>query len=579
MTAVRELARLEGRRMLRHPAPWGGLALSALMVGDVWGEDWSGQRYTGLVAALTPLLIGVSVASVSAFGRELVPIAEAAPLGRSLRTRARLAGGLPLVALVALVVAAGAVVLRLVGGVPLGDDPGRTLHAHHSLPELLQPVLLAVVAVAAGAVAVRVVRQALAAAIVLAVAWFLFGGTYWLFEGGWTRWLAPVQVQPFSVEVGPIQTDPSTFPADWLLSAPGPYQDHWARVVVSPLVAVWHDAYLVGLVLLLLAVVLAGPLRRLLLAAGLAVAAAAVALQHAAAPDDGGRIAPATAVERVETVEPRGDATAVVVDTDLGGDDLAALAFLVRRPDVRVAAVTIAGTGLVGCDAGVDLVADLVTGLGGAPLPVACGREDAARPMPAAWRAAAAAASGLARLPTTFTPEPGDAPGLIARMAAGHDGLRVVALGPLTNLADLAEADPAAYARLAGVTAMAGALDVPVVDGVAEWNAAADPGSLAAVLAGPVPVTVVPADAVPDGTPAALLGSPLASVAAQADLPKWWDLATAVAVVDPDAATADRGTWRVDPSGRLTRTGPGVVRVASAVDPARVDAACAAAFG
>lgn len=575
--ATRELARLEGRRMLRHPAPWAGLALTLLMGFDVWGEDWSGQRYTGLVAALTPLLLGVSVASVSAFGRELVPVAEAAPLGPSERARARLAGGLPLVTLVALVVAAGAVGLRLVGGVPLGDDPGRTLHAHHTLPELLQPVLLAAVAVVVGAVAVRVLRHTLAAAIVLTVLWFLVGGTYWLFAGPGTRWVAVVQVQPFYVEVGPIRTDPSTFPADWLLSAPGEYQDHWARLVVSPLVALAHDAYLLGLVLLLLGVVLAGAARRALLTLGLALAIGAVALQHAAAPyDDGERVEPAAAVQPVEV---RDDATPVVVDTDLGGDDLAALAFLMRRPDVRVVAVTIAGTGLVGCDPGVDLVADLVDGLGARRVPVACGREDAARAMPQEWRDAAAAGTGLARVPTTSSAVAEPAPELIGRLAARHPGLRVVALGPLTNLADLATDDRSAYAEIAGVTTMAGALDAPAVDGVAEWNAAADPAALTRVLAGPVPVTVVPDDAVPDGTPGALLRSPVSAVVTSAALPKWWDLATAATALDRGAATVEGGTWTVDATGRLTRSGPGDVLVATELDQGRLDAAYERAFG
>jgi hypothetical protein len=36
----------------------------------------------------------------------------------------------------------------------------------------------------------------------------------------------------------------------------------------------------------------------------------------------------------------------VIVDTDLGGNDLVALAFLLRHPAVRVEAVTIAATGL-----------------------------------------------------------------------------------------------------------------------------------------------------------------------------------------------------------------------------------------
>ena len=94
---------------------------------------------------------------------------------------------------------------------------------------------------------------------------------------------------------------------------------------------------------------------------------------------------------------PAAVATPVVVDTDLGADDLVALGFLLRHPGVHVEAVTIAATGLVGCDPGVDLVAGLFEPSRGARVPVACGRGTAvgdARALPAAWRAAAAAGSG-----------------------------------------------------------------------------------------------------------------------------------------------------------------------------------------
>jgi len=516
------------------------------------------------------MLLGISIASVSVFGRELVPVADAAPVGRSGRTTARLLAGLPLVAVAAAVVAAGAVWLRSIGGVPLGDDPGRTLHAHHTLPELVQPVLLAALAVALGAVVVRLVRQRLAASIVLAVGWFLVGGTYWLFGSGVLRWVAIVQVQPFSVRVGRAETNPATFPADWLLTAPGQYQDYWARVVVSPLLALWHDVYLVGLVLLLLAVVLSGRARRVLGVAGLVVALGAVALQHLAAPSDDGRRVEAAGLGPVAPDD--GSATPIVVDTDLAGDDLAALAFLLHRTDVHVLAVTIAGTGLVGCDPGVDLVADLVVGLDDRPVPIACGREDPAREWPEAWRAQAEAGSGLPRLGTTLAPTPVPAPEVIGRLATIHDGLRVVALGPLTNLGDLATDDPAAYARIADITSMAGAVDVPAIDGVAEWNAAADPDAFAAVLAGPVPLTVVPDDPIPtDAPPVAWLPT--------YQPPKWWDTTTAAVSVEPGLAGFERGTWTVDESGRLHRTGPGPVRVATGIDPAGLRAVWDATYG
>ncbi|MFC7492799.1 MULTISPECIES: nucleoside hydrolase [unclassified Nocardioides] len=309
-----------------------------------------------------------------------------------------------------------------------------------------------------------------------------------------------------------------------------------------------------------------------------AAVVAALALSGCTAAYDGdGEFGSAGAL--AQGLAPDAEATPIVVDTDLAGDDLVALAYLLRRADVRVEAVTIAGTGLVGCDPGADLVADLVHALGEGSVPVACGREDAVRPWPPAWVATAEAAPGLPRLDTTFLPVSEPAPLLIAKLATTHDDLRVVALGPLTNLGDLATERPDDYRLLDGIHAMAGAVDVPAIDGVAEWNAAADPASFATVLDGPVPVTVVPDDPIPAGTPEELVVGVVGAIATAAgDVPKRWDLATAAAFVEPTLADTRRGTWTVDDTGRLTRTGPGRTTVVTALDEAGLNASYESAF-
>jgi hypothetical protein len=283
-TATVQLARIEARRMLRHPAPWCGLALSVLAARSTWDEQWSGQRYSGLLVAITPLLIGLSLASISAFGRELAPVAEEAPMSHGDRSLARLLGGLPLVLVAAAVVAGVAVWLRSTGGLTLGTEPGHTENAHHTFPELLQLVLLAGFAVAIGAAVVHVVRHRLAAGIVVTLGWFLVGGTYWVFNGPYLRWFTPLQVQPVTVEAGAWDADPTTFPKTWLLTQPGEYQDFWSREVVSPALAAWHDLYLVGLVLLAVAVAVPGRTRRPLAVAGAVVAVAGIVLQQLVAP-------------------------------------------------------------------------------------------------------------------------------------------------------------------------------------------------------------------------------------------------------------------------------------------------------
>jgi hypothetical protein len=280
--ATAQLALVEGRRMLRNPAPWLGLLLSIWYAANLDGS-WASGRYEGLPVSIAPLMLGISVAAVGAFARSRVPVADDAPLAPYHRNLARLLGGLTLVALTAAVVVGAATWLRVTGGLALGDEPGATAHAHFSAPELLQPVLLAAFAVALGAAAVHVVRQPLVAAIGLFVYWFLIS-TYWLFNGAVLRWLTPLQVQPVYVEVGPPDTDPTTFPHDWLLAQPGDYQDYWARLVVSPSLAASHDLYLVALTALLAAVVLPGPWRRWLVAGGLTLAALAVGLQMTVTP-------------------------------------------------------------------------------------------------------------------------------------------------------------------------------------------------------------------------------------------------------------------------------------------------------
>ena len=296
--------------------------------------------------------------------------------------------------------------------------------------------------------------------------------------------------------------------------------------------------------------------------------------------DDGERGASFGAASESSPKDP--DATPIVFDTDLAGDDLAALAFLLRRPDVSVEAVTIAGTGLVGCDPGVDLVANLVMALDESPVLVSCGRENGAREWPQEWVDQAEAGTGVPPSEYTFRATSQRAPQLIAQLADEHPGeLAVVAVGPLTNLADLADQWPESYARLAGIQVMGGAIDVPDVDGVAEWNAAADPAAFAAVLADDaVPVTIVPDDAIPSGTPKGLDAPVVGAISAVYAPPKWWDLSTSAAFVTPDAITSSStGTWEVDESGRMRRTGDGPVVVVTALDRAALEAAFEQTFG
>lgn len=198
----------------------------------------------------------------------------------------------------------------------------------------------------------------------------------------------------------------------------------------------------------------------------------------------------------------------VVVDTDVGTDDLIALAYLLCNRRVRVDAVTTVG-GLSGARAGAEGVARLLTLSGRPEVPVLAGSEvpiQETRPFPAEWRKVSEEAP-----PRFLPPASGvrvDGSGgieLLARLFGGRHPVTVLALGPLTNVA-------LALRRIGGrpggahrLVVMGGALDVPgnVADaaepgtenGRAEWNFHVDPTAASEVLRSGLQVELVPLDA------------------------------------------------------------------------------------
>jgi pyrimidine-specific ribonucleoside hydrolase len=215
------------------------------------------------------------------------------------------------------------------------------------------------------------------------------------------------------------------------------------------------------------------------LAAGLVI----VVLGACSAPGDASR-SPAIAPS-IAAVAP----VTMVVDTDVAGDDLVALAFLLSAPEVDIAAITVSGTGEAHCGPGVDVVLRLLERLEAPDIPVACGREtplagDAA--FPDEWRAAVDAGSGLDLPQTDRTPFNGTAIALIGQSVAAHPELIVLTLGPMTNVGEALDLDPALAEQVGAVVVMGGALHVPgnVGNGndVAEWNIYVDPRALQIVV-------------------------------------------------------------------------------------------------
>ena len=199
------------------------------------------------------------------------------------------------------------------------------------------------------------------------------------------------------------------------------------------------------------------------------------------------------------------DLVPIVIDTDCGGDDLMAIAFLLARRDVRIEAVTIAN-GVAHVRPGAENVLRLLELGGHGDVPVYLGRETplhgrAAFPEP--WRKGADVPLG-SRAAQHAPQQQSAADYLTARLRERSRPVRILALGPLTNLGEALEPTPDGL-RDIEVTIMGGALYAPgnLGDGgyyqtdnkTAEWNFYLDPVAAKAVFSAGAKIRLVPLDA------------------------------------------------------------------------------------
>lgn len=201
----------------------------------------------------------------------------------------------------------------------------------------------------------------------------------------------------------------------------------------------------------------------------------------------------------------------VIIDSDMAPDDWMAILFLLQRPEINVLAITVSGTGEAHCDPGVRNALGLVALAGRSGIPVACGRETPLQGdhvFPEDWRTRADTMSGL-ELPRVELPANDEnAVNLLTRLAlASPRKVSILALGPLTNLAEAVQQEPALVEHIETVVIMGGALQVlgnvgfsgvDIDNQVAEWNFYIDPLAVKIVFGSDLPVLLVPLDATND---------------------------------------------------------------------------------
>lgn len=201
----------------------------------------------------------------------------------------------------------------------------------------------------------------------------------------------------------------------------------------------------------------------------------------------------------------------VIIDTDMAPDDWMAILYLLPRPEIRIVAITVAGTGETHCEPGVRNALGLVALAGESGIPVACGSEtplEGNHVFPDDWRERADSMQGL-MLPEGSNPAPGkEAVELLTDILRDSpEKVTLLALGPLTNLATAFQQEPAIIENIEQVYIMGGALEVlgnvgfsgaGIENQVAEWNIYIDPLAAQRVFASGAPITLVPLDATND---------------------------------------------------------------------------------
>ncbi|MET3172438.1 UNVERIFIED_ORG: purine nucleosidase [Arthrobacter sp. UYCu721] len=186
------------------------------------------------------------------------------------------------------------------------------------------------------------------------------------------------------------------------------------------------------------------------------------------------------------------------LDCDTGIDDALALAYLLAAPTAEVVGIgTVSGN--VSAAVGARNTLDLLQLAGHAHIPVALGAHD---PQAGSFGGGAPWVHGdngiggvsldtaAAKLATETAAE------MLVRLAHEHPGtLRILAIGPLTNIAEALRLEPALPSLVHEITIMGGAALAPGnITALAEANIYNDPEAAAEVFAAAWDLTLVPLD-------------------------------------------------------------------------------------
>jgi purine nucleosidase len=181
----------------------------------------------------------------------------------------------------------------------------------------------------------------------------------------------------------------------------------------------------------------------------------------------------------------------VILDTDIGDDidDAFALALALRSPELRILGIT---TAFGDTELRAQLLDRYLTAVGRGDIPVAAGVPT---PHSNVFTQTAYARQSPPRK------HPDGVQFLLAQIRAHPGQITLIAIGPLFNIQEAIERDPATFRQLKRVVLMGGSI-YRGYDGHngerrppdAEWNISRDPAGFRALLASGVPVFMMPLD-------------------------------------------------------------------------------------
>lgn len=196
-----------------------------------------------------------------------------------------------------------------------------------------------------------------------------------------------------------------------------------------------------------------------------------------------------------------------IIDTDVGVDDALAIAYILHRPEITVKAITIESNGNAHCEPAYANLFNLLKLHRKINIPIACGRSasfpgghqfpDATRKYYDNFM------DNLLPKSNTIKQNLGAQDLLMKTLHSARQPIDILALGPLTTIAETLDKYPELKNKIRMIYLMAGAISVPgnILDvdptqsnKAAEWNIYFDPYAAKKIFESHVPITLVPLD-------------------------------------------------------------------------------------